>query len=48
MFAKIGCEVLYLRRERFGPLNLQGLEPGEARKLTEEESKNLKKSGDKP
>ena len=43
MFAKIGCEVLYLKREGFGPLNLQGLEKGEARKLTAEEVNSLKK-----
>ena len=37
MFAKIGCEVVYLRRERFGSLTLDSMHPGEARKLTEKE-----------
>ncbi|WP_456481062.1 pseudouridine synthase [Oceanithermus sp.] len=33
MFAALGAPVVYLRRERFGPLALEGLAPGEARPL---------------
>ncbi len=42
MFLKAGCEVVYLRRERFSFLTLSGLKPGEARLLTEEEIKKLR------
>jgi len=37
MFAALGAPVVYLRRERFGPLALEGLAPGEARPLSEGE-----------
>ncbi len=37
MFAALGAPVVYLRRERFGPLDLGGLEPAQARPLSEEE-----------
>lgn len=33
MFKSLGCKVLYLRRERFGPFELSGLLPGEYKKL---------------
>ncbi len=42
MFAKIGCEVVTLRRESFGFLTLEGLKPGEARSLTEKEVRQLR------
>ena len=42
MFAKIGCRVVYLRRERFSGITLQGLKPGEARRLKEDEISTLK------
>ena len=41
MFAALGAPVVYLRRERFGQLALEGLEPGEARPLSEEEAAAL-------
>jgi len=37
MFAALGAPVVYLRRERFGPLELGGLEPGQARPLSGDE-----------
>ena len=37
MFAALGAPVVYLRRERFGPLELGGLEPGRARPLESDE-----------
>ncbi|XOB98574.1 pseudouridine synthase [Deinococcota bacterium DY0809b] len=37
MFAALGAPVVYLRRERFGPLELAGLEPGQARPLSGDE-----------
>ncbi|MBQ6389191.1 MAG: rRNA pseudouridine synthase [Mogibacterium sp.] len=42
MFHALGHEVLYLRRLSMGPLELDGsLEPGEFRRLTDEEIKSL-------
>ena len=41
MFAKIGCNVTYLRRDEFAFLNLDGLELGEYRELTREEVDEL-------
>lgn len=43
MFAKVGCNVAYLKRISFGPLQLGNLEIGQYRKLTEEEAASLKK-----
>jgi len=43
MFEKTGCEVTYLRRESFGPLTLNGLSTGEARRLTDREADILKR-----
>ncbi len=43
MFAAVGKEVLYLKRERMGSLRLDNrLKPGEYRALTDEELKELK------
>lgn len=42
MFHHIGCEVTYLKRIRFGPLELGDLSSGSYRSLTEEEIKLLK------
>jgi len=42
MFEKVGCTVTHLRREAFGPLTLEGLLPGESRKLTLKEIGALK------
>lgn len=42
MFWKVGCEVTYLKRVSFGPLELKDLPLGEVRKLTEEELRSLK------
>ncbi|MBR0473945.1 MAG: rRNA pseudouridine synthase [Erysipelotrichaceae bacterium] len=42
MFAKIGCNVTYLKRVSFGPLQLGDLEVGQYRKLTKEEAASLK------
>lgn len=43
MFEAIGCEVTYLKRLSMGSLALdEGLEPGECRRLTEEELQKLK------
>jgi len=44
MFAALGAPVVYLRRERFGPLGLAGLEPGEARPLWEDERTALERA----
>ena len=41
MFAKIGCNVTYLKRISFGPLQLGDLEIGQYRKLTKEEAASL-------
>ncbi len=41
MFKSVGCEVIYLRRESISDLTLEGLEPGEYRKLDQEEINNL-------
>ncbi|WP_456414856.1 pseudouridine synthase [Oceanithermus profundus] len=41
MFAALGAPVAYLRRERFGPLELGGLEPGQARPLRAAEAAAL-------
>jgi len=43
MFEKIGCTVTYLRRDSFGPLTLDGLSTGEARRLTDAEAASLKR-----
>ena len=46
MFAAVGYEVLYLKRISMGPLKLDdNLEPGEYRKLSEEEIEVLRKRG---
>jgi len=37
LFHAIGCEVVYLRRERFGSLTLEGMQKGDIRLLTNEE-----------
>lgn len=42
MFEKIGCTVTYLKRMEFKNLNLDGLDVGQYRSLTEEEISNLK------
>ncbi len=42
MFEAIGHPVVYLRRERFGGLNLKGMQVGEWRKLTDREVEKLK------
>ena len=42
MFQKFGYNVLKLKRLRFGPLELKGLDVGEHRSLTTHEIKNLK------
>ena len=42
MFEAVGHPVLKLRRERYGFLTLQGLQPGEARELTPHEVKQLR------
>ncbi|SER14362.1 23S rRNA pseudouridine2605 synthase [Gracilibacillus ureilyticus] len=47
MFEAIGNPVMKLRRERFGFLTLEGLQPGEYRKLTPHEVDQLIKSANK-
>lgn len=42
MFQKVGCEVSYLKRVSFGPLELKDLEIGQARALTSKEIELLK------
>ena len=42
MFQKIGCEVTYLQRVSFGPLELKNLEIGQARALSPDEIECLK------
>ena len=42
MFEKVGCTVTFLKRLRFGPLDLQGLPTGEFRRLSREEIEVLK------
>lgn len=46
MFQKVGCEVTYLQRVCFGPLELKDLEIGQARVLTPEEIELLKTHND--
>lgn len=46
MFQKAGCEVTYLQRVCFGPLELKDLEIGQARALTPEEIELLKTRND--
>lgn len=41
MLAAVGTPVQTLLRERFGPLTLEGLEPGKWRKLTNQEQQHL-------
>jgi 23S rRNA pseudouridine2605 synthase len=41
MLGELGFRVISLCRTRFGPLTLKGLKPGETRKLSEEEIRNL-------
>jgi pseudouridine synthase len=41
MFAELGCDVRYLCRTRMGPVSLEGLSPGQSRKLTAAEVKQL-------
>lgn len=43
MFGAFGCKVLYLKRLSIGDLTLEGLGPGDVRKLTEEEVLALSK-----
>lgn len=40
MFSALGCNVIYLRRERIGSLTAEGLAPGEFRRVTREEILN--------
>jgi 23S rRNA pseudouridine2605 synthase len=42
MFEAIGYEVLKLKREEYGFLNLQSMRPGDARELTPHEVKRLR------
>lgn len=42
LFHAIGCDVTYLKRTAFGPLTLDGMKAGEARRLTDEEIRKLK------
>lgn len=42
MFEHVGCNVTYLRRDKFGCLDASGLEIGEYRSLTSDEINNLK------
>lgn len=42
MFEAVGHPVIKLHRETYGPLNLQGLQPGEFRELKPEEVQQLK------
>ena len=42
MFAKLGCNVTYLKRISFGNLRVDDLEPGQYRPLTSEELEELK------
>ena len=42
MFAKLGCNVTYLKRVRFANLEVDDLKPGEYRPLTKEEIETLK------
>ncbi|MBM6766316.1 rRNA pseudouridine synthase [Faecalicoccus pleomorphus] len=46
MFQNVGCEVTYLKRVSFGPLELKDLEIGQARALTPEEIELLKTHND--
>ncbi|MCR5067610.1 MAG: rRNA pseudouridine synthase [Erysipelotrichaceae bacterium] len=46
MFAYLGCQVSYLRRDEFAGLNLEGLECGEYRMLDEEEVQRLRELGE--
>ncbi|MDM8292077.1 pseudouridine synthase [Faecalicoccus pleomorphus] len=46
MFQKVGCEVSYLKRVSFGPLELKDLEIGQARALTSKEIELLKTHND--
>lgn len=46
MFQNVGCEVTYLKRVSFGPLELKDLEIGQAIALTPEEMKLLKTHND--
>ena len=43
MMKKIGAQVICLRREKYGPLSLGDLKPGEKRPLSADEIKMLKK-----
>ena len=42
MFQKVGCEVTYLQRVCFGPLELKDLKIGQSRALTPKEIEFLK------
>ncbi len=42
MLEAIGCPVMKLTRERYGFLDLRGLNPGEFRELTPHEVKQLR------
>ena len=41
MLEAVGHRTLRLKREKYGPLELDGMKPGEWRYLTEEESESL-------
>jgi 23S rRNA pseudouridine2605 synthase len=43
MIEAVGYRVAELTRTGFGPLELQGLAPGEARRLTEDEVERLRR-----
>lgn len=45
MIDAVGHRVTALRRERFGPLSLDGMGPGKARRLTPAEVERLRKAG---
>ena len=46
MFEKCGLPVKKLRRDQYGPLNLDGLHPGQYRALTPKEVRQLKQASD--
>ncbi|MBW7996889.1 MAG: rRNA pseudouridine synthase [Candidatus Glassbacteria bacterium] len=41
MFAELGCQVRYLCRTRIGPVGIEGLAPGQSRRLTDAELRRL-------
>ena len=44
MFEAVGTKVTYLKRISMGPLTLGSLQPGEVRRLTEEELNKVKQA----